>query len=116
MVYPGRPYNWDGSDGWVKYASAYGASRHMTCVFTTFVFMQVFNMINAKKIRDELNICTGLLSNPMFLLIWTFIFVVQIIMTELTQDVFKCSRNVSSCDLFRVFGQLNGQSVLDFHL
>jgi hypothetical protein len=56
----------------------------MTCVFTTFVFMQVFNMISAKKIRDELNICKGLYNNPMFICIWILIFIVQVIMTQFT--------------------------------
>ena len=76
MVYPGRPYNWDGSDLWNKYKAAYGESRHMTFVFTVFVFMQIFNMINAKKVRDELNICAGLINNPMFIIIWLMIFAV----------------------------------------
>lgn len=29
----------------------------------------------------------------MFIFIWVLIFVVQIIMTQFTQDVFKCARN-----------------------
>lgn len=93
MIYPGRPYHWDGSELWLKYKPGFGSSRHMTCVFTTFVFMQVFNMIGAKKVWDELNICKGLVNNPMFIFIWVLIFVVQIIMTQFTQDVFKCARN-----------------------
>ena len=39
MIYPGRPYHWDGSKLWENYKIAFGSSRHMTCVFTTFVFM-----------------------------------------------------------------------------
>jgi len=76
MVYPGRPYNWDGTKGWLKYSPSFGASRHMTMVFTTFVFMQIFNMLNARKIRDELNMFSGMFGNWMFIVIWIFIFII----------------------------------------
>lgn len=38
-VYPGRLYNWDGSELYKKYEKDAGASRHLTFVFNTFVFM-----------------------------------------------------------------------------
>lgn len=31
-------------------------SRHFTFIFNTFVMMQVFNFINARKLHEELNI------------------------------------------------------------
>lgn len=33
-----------------------GPSRHFTIVFNTFVWMQLFNFINSRRIRDEFNI------------------------------------------------------------
>ena len=65
----------------------------MTVVFTAFVFMQVFNMINARKIHDELNVFSGVIANRMFCGIWMAIFVIQMILSQFTQDVFQCSRD-----------------------
>lgn len=31
-------------------------SRHFTFIFNTFVMMQIFNFLNARKIHDEVNI------------------------------------------------------------
>lgn len=33
----------------------YTPSRHFTFIFNTFVMMQVFNFINARKLNDEFN-------------------------------------------------------------
>jgi len=38
----------------------------MTNVFNIFTVMQVFNLINARKIHDEKNIFEGLFTNMMF--------------------------------------------------
>eukprot|EP01070_Trichotokara_eunicae_P011798 Trichotokara_eunicae@DN7922_c0_g1_i1.p1 len=40
-----------------------GPSRHYTIVFNTFVWMQIFNLINARKIQNELNVFSGLTRN-----------------------------------------------------
>eukprot|EP00041_Stephanoeca_diplocostata_P036660 m.1347271 g.1347271 ORF g.1347271 m.1347271 type:complete len:1261 (-) comp24911_c1_seq2:2923-6705(-) len=42
-------------------------SKHLTVVFNAFVWMQLFNEINARKIAGELNVFAGLMKNPMFL-------------------------------------------------
>lgn len=77
-VYPGRGYDWDDEPLYQKYAKQDGDSRHMTWVFNFFVFMQVWNMICARKIHDEKNIFDGLISNFAFVIVWLFIFVGQI--------------------------------------
>lgn len=56
-------------------------SRHLTVIFNLFVFMQIFNMICARKINDQLNIFDGVFSNPAFMTVWTIIVVFQIICT-----------------------------------
>lgn len=61
-------------------------------VFTAFVLMQIFNMINARKINDELNIFEGLTKNSMFIIIWIAILILQVLITQLTQDVFEVNR------------------------
>jgi Ca2+ transporting ATPase len=71
-VYPGRLYNWDGSELYKVYEKD-GASRHLTFVFNTFVFMQIWNMVAARKIHDEFNIFEGVFTNPMFIILWLVI-------------------------------------------
>ena len=93
MIYPGRPYNFESEKLYLKYYDNYGPSRHMTVVFTAFVFMQVFNMINARKIHDEKHIFAGIVDNRMFCGIWMVIFVVQMILSQFSQDIFQCSRD-----------------------
>jgi magnesium-transporting ATPase (P-type) len=57
-------------------------SRHLTIVFNLFVFMQIFNMICARKINDEINIFNGITTNPAFIIVWTIIVIIQIFCTQ----------------------------------
>jgi len=50
-------------------------SRHLTIFFNIFVLMQIWNMIAARKINDEINICSGLFTNAMFIGVWLVILV-----------------------------------------
>ena len=84
MVFPGRQFDWDGTDLYKPYIKTDGYSRHMTVVFNSFVYLQIFNMINARKINDELNPFADLLGNKMFMSIWVIIFVVQVSSFSLT--------------------------------
>lgn len=73
FLYPGRWVDWDNTALWSSKKSNFGPSRHMTNVFNVFVFLQIFNMVNARKIYDEKNIFDSIFSNKMFLIIWVFI-------------------------------------------
>ena len=54
---------------------------HFTIFFNIFVFMQVFNSINARKLqKDEYNVFTGIFGNWLYLLIQTIIIVGQVLM------------------------------------
>ena len=54
---------------------------HFTIFFNIFVFMQVFNSINARKLqKDELNVFTGICGNWLYILIQSIIIVGQIIL------------------------------------
>jgi len=56
---------------------------HFTYIFQTFVFMQVFNQINAKKIElGELNIFKGIFNNMLFVWITLLTFIIQMGMVE----------------------------------
>uniref|UniRef100_A0A8C4NXA6 Calcium-transporting ATPase n=1 Tax=Dicentrarchus labrax TaxID=13489 RepID=A0A8C4NXA6_DICLA len=41
-------------------------SEHYTIVFNTFVLMQIFNELNARKIHGERNVFEGIFKNPIF--------------------------------------------------
>lgn len=91
-IVPGRSYTFNGEPLYLDHIKEYGPSRHYTMVFTTFVMLQVFNMLNARKINDEANIFSGVTDNPMFMTIWLGIFVVQIFISQFTADVFQVHR------------------------
>eukprot|EP00921_Rhytidocystis_pertsovi_P011216 GHVQ01018104.1.p1 GENE.GHVQ01018104.1~~GHVQ01018104.1.p1 ORF type:complete len:1253 (+),score=188.78 GHVQ01018104.1:451-3759(+) len=59
-----------------------GPSRHFTFVFNMFVWLQIFNMINARKTNNEINMFEGLCRNRMWLLIWCIIICGQVLMVE----------------------------------
>ncbi|KAG6620038.1 Calcium-translocating P-type ATPase, PMCA-type [Phytophthora cinnamomi] len=64
---------------------------HMTIVFNTFVWAQLFNELNCRKIHDEINIFTGITKNRVFLYVCVLQVVMQYVMVQHTGDWFKCS-------------------------
>ncbi|XP_010790705.1 putative calcium-transporting ATPase 13, plasma membrane-type [Notothenia coriiceps] len=52
-------------------------SEHYTIIFNTFVLMQLFNEINARKIHGERNVFDGIFANPIFCTIVFGTFAVQ---------------------------------------
>jgi Ca2+ transporting ATPase len=57
-------------------------TQHYSIIFNAFVFMQLFNWLNARKLHHELNVFKGLLSNPLFCAIWLICVFVQVVMVE----------------------------------
>lgn len=57
-----------GEDYPSKLANEY-PSRHYTFIFTLFVMMQLANFLNARKLKDELNIFKGIFSSHIFIVI-----------------------------------------------
>lgn len=54
---------------------------HYTFIFNTFIFMQVFNNINCRKIGDkEFNVFANFFNNPLFFVIISVTVVVQILL------------------------------------
>ena len=57
----GRKFMMNGVD--YDYSTAileeYGNSKHFTFIFNTFVMMQIFNFLNARKLKDEWNTFGG---------------------------------------------------------
>ncbi|XP_075583305.1 plasma membrane calcium-transporting ATPase 1 isoform X11 [Pelecanus crispus] len=66
-------------------------SEHYTIVFNTFVMMQLFNEINARKIHGERNVFEGIFNNAIFCSIVLGTFVVQIIIVQFGGKPFSCS-------------------------
>jgi len=98
FVFPGRLYRINGDslydkvidydvcqkecDEWENVDGA--SSRHMTFVFNLFIWLQIVNMIAARKIHDEVNICKGFFDNIAFLIIWVIIIVVNFLIIQYT--------------------------------
>jgi Ca2+ transporting ATPase len=66
-------------------------TKHMTLVFNTFVWMQLFNELNARKIHDEINIFSGITKNKVFLYVCVLQVAMQVMIVQWTGDWFKCA-------------------------
>ena len=64
-------------------------TQHFTIVFNSFVFMQLFNEINARKIHGERNVFDKIYTNWIFLLVMIGQTSVQIIIIEFGDIVFS---------------------------
>lgn len=62
---------------------------HMTYVFQAFVFMQVFNQINARILTESFNIFDGICKNWLFVAVSVFTFVIQMVLVEVGGKVVK---------------------------
>jgi Ca2+ transporting ATPase len=92
FVFPGRADDWDGTELYTKEKYyELGASRHLTFIFNSFVFMQIFNMFNARKIHDEWNVFEGIHKNFIFIGIWCIIVAGQGLICQLGSIVFVVS-------------------------
>uniref|UniRef100_A0A3Q3N231 Calcium-transporting ATPase n=1 Tax=Mastacembelus armatus TaxID=205130 RepID=A0A3Q3N231_9TELE len=65
-------------------------TEHYTIVFNTFVLMQIFNELNARKIHGERNVFEGVLRNPIFCSIVLGTLTTQIIIVEFGGKPFSC--------------------------
>ena len=92
-VFPGREYGVDGEELYKAVLKKPGidgdASRHMTFIFNLFIWLQIVNMIAARKIHDEINIFAYFFDNPAFLIIWIIIVVVNYLIIQYTGAFFK---------------------------
>ena len=66
-------------------------SAHFTMVFNTFVFMQLFNEINARKVHSERNVFKGFFSNYVFIIIMVIQITLQVIIAQFGDIVFNTS-------------------------
>jgi len=64
--------------------------RHFTYVFNIFVFLQIFNIINSRKIVGEKNVFSEFFNNGLFVFVIILTVVVQIFIVEYGQMATKC--------------------------
>eukprot|EP00744_Colponema_vietnamica_P000450 GILI01000815.1.p2 GENE.GILI01000815.1~~GILI01000815.1.p2 ORF type:complete len:1124 (+),score=399.86 GILI01000815.1:165-3536(+) len=76
-----------------RFEKTFGPSRMGTYVFNTFVLMQLFNEINARKLGNEMNILEGIRDCPLFGYIWVVTMGVQILLVEFGNIAFNCHRD-----------------------
>lgn len=63
---------------------------HYTYVFQTFVFMQIFNQINARKLEEhEINVFSGFFNNMLFIYVTFLTIIIQMAMVEYGGDFVK---------------------------
>ncbi|XP_060101147.1 plasma membrane calcium-transporting ATPase 1 isoform X1 [Heteronotia binoei] len=78
-------------------------SEHYTLVFNTFVMMQLFNEINARKIHGERNVFEGIFNNAIFCTIVLGTFIVQIVIVQFGGKPFSCSELTVEQWLWSIF-------------
>jgi len=64
-------------EGWEK-----ENSTHYTLIFNSFVWMQLFNEVNCRNLKGEINVFKGILNNPIFCSILLITSILQVIMVE----------------------------------
>lgn len=66
-------------------------TKLFSLVFNAFVFMQIFNQLNARLLEEgEFNMFSGIFKNPMFIAIVLTTIVVQMLMVEFGGRMVKC--------------------------
>jgi len=78
-------------------------SQHFTIIFNTFVMMQIFNEINARKIHGERDVFSGIFTNPVFCSILIGTFVAQIFIVQFGGFAFTTTPLTASQWLWCVF-------------
>jgi calcium-translocating P-type ATPase len=65
---------------------------HFTMVFNTFVFLQVFNLINCRKLKEnEVNVFENIFQNSILILILSLTVITQIVLVQFGGIALKCS-------------------------
>lgn len=64
-------------------------TQHFTVIFNTFVFMTLFNEINARKIHGQRNVFEGFFSNPIFYSIWFITAASQVFIIQFGREAFS---------------------------
>lgn len=78
-------------------------TQHFTIIFNTFVMMQIFNEINARKIHGERDVFSGIYTNMVFCSILIGTFVAQIFIVQFGGVAFTTTKLTVSQWLWCIF-------------
>lgn len=78
-------------------------TQHYTIVFNTFVMMQIFNEINARKIHGERNVFDGIFTNTIFCCVTVGTMIVQILIVQIGGKPFSCAELTLEQWLWSIF-------------
>ena len=99
------------------YNQRQGSPVQLTMIFNIFVLYTLFNQINCRVVDGSKNIFARLKNNPLFIIIEIFEFIVQFIIVEYWNVVFKASKNGLTCHQWGVCIILSLSTlILDFIL
>lgn len=89
----GRYYNIQtGKEEYKNISPKLDPSVHFTYIFNIFVMFQIFNFINARKLKDECNIFEGISRSKLFLIILSIIIVLQFVLVTFCYRAFNVSK------------------------
>lgn len=78
---------------WEETEWSYEGFIHFTLFFNTFVFLQLFNEINCRKLRAiEVNVFVGIFNNTMFLVVLAVTVVVQVLIVQFGGEAMHCNK------------------------
>ncbi|KAL2190273.1 calcium-translocating P-type ATPase [Thermothelomyces heterothallicus CBS 203.75] len=72
--------------------SSYSEPQQRTLVFNVFVFMQIFKLVNSRRIDNRLNILEGLHRNPLFAFMMAVMVAGQVLIIFFGGDAFVVTR------------------------
>ena len=70
----------------------YPDGQMRTLIFNTFVFMQIFKLVNSRRIDNKLNIFEGLMKNHLFMLMATIMVAGQVLIIFVGSTAFSVER------------------------
>lgn len=73
---------WSRARGFFRHAVEEDEEASKSLLFNAFIFMQIFNELNSRKILDEYNILAGIHKSPIFLGVLVITVVLQIIIVQ----------------------------------
>ena len=79
----------DLSKAYKNYNKKFGAPAHLSMIFNIFVLYTLFNQINCRLSGKGLNIFKRILKNPFFIIVNTLEFIIQIIIVQFYNVIFK---------------------------
>ena len=105
------------SNAFKLYSQNQGAPVQLTMIFNIFVLYTLFNQINCRVVDGSKNIFARIKNNPLFIFIEIFEFVVQFIIIEFWNIVFKATKNGITCHQWGICIILSSLTlILDFIL